>query len=106
MSKSRDKKRWIIAIDGPSAAGKSTLGKALARRYDLIYIDTGAMYRAVAWLALKMGIPWSDENALVDLVESKSIEMGMKNDSISVSIDDNEVTDVIRTPEIGSGRQR
>lgn len=106
MNRTSDKKRWIIAIDGPSAAGKSTLGKALAHRYDLIYIDTGAMYRAVAWLALKMGIRWSDEKALIDLIESKSIEIDMKNDSLRVSIDGHEVTDVIRTPEIGSGASK
>ncbi|MGA1865296.1 MAG: (d)CMP kinase [bacterium] len=97
------KKRWIIAIDGPSAAGKSTLGKALARRYELIYIDTGAMYRAVAWLARKMGIFWSDEKALIELTESKPIEIDMKNDSVKVIIDGHEVTDLIRTPEMGSG---
>ena len=96
-------KRWIIAIDGPSAAGKSTLGKALARRYNLIYIDTGAMYRAVAWLAREMGILWSDENSLIELTESKPIEIKMKNDSIRVSIDGHEVTGLIRTPEMGSG---
>jgi cytidylate kinase len=107
MNKARDNnKRWIIAIDGPSAAGKSTLGKALARRYDLIYIDTGAMYRAVAWLSQKMGILWSDEKALIDLIESRSIEIDMKNDSIRVSIDGHEVTDSIRTPEIGSGASK
>ena len=96
-------KRWIIAIDGPSAAGKSTLGKALARRYNLIYIDTGAMYRAVAWLARETGILWTDENALIELTESKPIEIEMKNDSIRVNIDGHKVTDLIRTPEIGSG---
>lgn len=106
MKKGRDKKRWIIAIDGPSAAGKSTLGKALARRYGLIYIDTGAMYRAVAWLAQKMGIRWSEEKALIDLIESKSIEIVMDNDFIRVSIDGHEVTDLIRTPEIGSGASK
>ncbi|MGA1840993.1 MAG: (d)CMP kinase [bacterium] len=104
MKKSKEKnKRWIIAIDGPSAAGKSTLGKALARRYDLIYIDTGAMYRAVALLASKMGILWSDEKALIELTESKPIEIHMKNDSVKVCIDGHEVTDLIRTPEMGSG---
>jgi cytidylate kinase len=106
MKDNRDKKRWIIAIDGPSAAGKSTIGKALARKYGLIYIDTGAMYRAVAWLAKKKGISWADERALIDLIETKSIEIGMNNDSISVSIDGNEVTDLIRTPDIGSGASK
>jgi cytidylate kinase len=107
MNKDRENnKRWIIAIDGPSAAGKSTLGKALARRYDLVYIDTGAMYRAVAWLARKMGILWSDEKALIDLTESRSIDIAMKNDSVRVRIDGYEVTDLIRTPEIGSGASK
>ena len=96
-------KRWIIAIDGPSAAGKSTIGKAVARKYGLTYIDTGAMYRAAAWLAQRMGIEWSDEEALVNLIESKPIVIDMEDDSIRVMIDGHEVTHLIRSPEIGSG---
>jgi cytidylate kinase len=103
MEDLRDKKHWIIAVDGPSAAGKSTLGKALAHRYDLIYIDTGAMYRAVAWLASEMSMDWADEKALIGLIESRPIDMSMDNDFVRVSIDGQDITDVIRTPEIGSG---
>ena len=103
MTEMNLQKRWIIAIDGPSAAGKSTIGKAIARRYGLTYIDTGAMYRAAAWLAQRMGIEWSDEEALVNLIESKPIAIDMENEAIRVMIDGHEVTHVIRSPEIGSG---
>jgi cytidylate kinase len=99
-------KRWIIAIDGPSAAGKSTLGRALAERYGLMYIDTGAMYRAAAWMARQEGIDWSDEEGLVDLIERKPISLSMDKDRLRVFADGQEVTAVIRDPEIGSGASR
>jgi len=99
-------KRWIIAIDGPSAAGKSTLGKALAGRYGLMYIDTGAMYRAAAWMARQEGIDWSDEEGMIDLIERKPISFSMDSDRLRVFADGQEVTAVIRDPEIGSGASR
>lgn len=98
-----ENRRWIIAIDGPSASGKSTAGKALARRYGLNYIDTGAMYRAAAWQARQRNINWADEKALVSLIESSPVEIKMEDGDIRVFIDRRDVTDIIRTTEIGSG---
>jgi len=102
----KDIKKWIIAIDGPSAAGKSTLGKALAMKYGMVYIDTGAMYRAVAWLARSLCIDWSDEQALVKLINTKSIEIFPDNNVLRIVIDGKDVTDFIRTNEIGSGASK
>ncbi|MGA1795742.1 MAG: (d)CMP kinase, partial [bacterium] len=99
-------KDLIIAIDGPSAAGKSTLGKALAERYGLMYIDTGAMYRAAALMARQDGIDWSDEEGLIDLIERKPISFCMDSDHLRVFADGREVTAAIRNPEIGSGASR
>lgn len=99
-------KKWVIAIDGPSAAGKSTLGKALAERYGLMYIDTGAMYRAAALMARHAGIDWSDEEGLIDLIERKPISFSMDSDRLRVFADGREVTEVIRNPDIGSGASR
>ena len=62
-----------IAIDGPAGSGKSTVGEQLARRLGYLYIDTGAMYRAVAWLALQKGVNITDEPALVALAQQSGI---------------------------------
>lgn len=96
-------KGFVIAIDGPSAAGKSTIGKILAQRYGLIYIDTGAMYRAAAWLAKIENISWSDEEKLVEIVDSKPFKIYMYNNVVKVIINHIDVTDLIRTIDIGSG---
>ena len=63
----------IIAIDGPSGAGKSTLGKMLARELDLLYLDTGAMYRAGALAVLRAGISFEDETSVAEAITAASI---------------------------------
>jgi cytidylate kinase len=89
-------RRLIIAIDGPSGAGKGTVARAVAGRLGYRHIDTGAMYRAVAWKALKLSIALSDEEALADLAQRARIEVG---DGV-VTIDDEDVAKAIRTPLI------
>src|ERR1700686_3422011 len=86
----------IIAIDGPSGAGKGTVARALAARLGYRHLDTGAMYRAVAWKALRSGLPLEDEDALASLAERARLDVG----SDGVRIDDEDVTAAIRTPEI------
>jgi CMP/dCMP kinase len=66
----------VIAIDGPAGAGKSTVGRAVARRLGLEYLDTGAMYRAVTLGALRRGVPVSDHHALAELVGTISLDIG------------------------------
>ena len=63
----------IIAIDGPSGAGKSTVAKAVARELGFSCLDTGAMYRAVAWRALQDGVPFDDDEALGRLARAHDI---------------------------------
>ena len=89
-------RRLIIAIDGPSGAGKGTVSATLAASLGYRHIDTGAMYRAVGWKAHADGIPLDDEHAVGDLAERASIvvEGGV------VSIDGHDVTRAIRTSEI------
>jgi 3-phosphoshikimate 1-carboxyvinyltransferase len=86
----------VIAIDGPAGAGKSTVSRAVAKRLGLDRLDTGAMYRAVAALALSRHIAPDDELAVAALAAAAAIAVGRR-----VVIDDLDVTDVIRSPEVG-----
>src|SRR5690606_734923 len=89
----------IIAIDGPSGAGKSTLGKMLAKRYGLLYLDTGAMYRAAALAAVRAGIALDDEKAVTDAVSRAKIELKSESDGLRVLLHGDDVTADIRTLE-------
>lgn len=89
----------IIAIDGPSGAGKSTLGKMLAKRYGLLYLDTGAMYRAAALAALRAGIDLYEEKAVTDAVSRAKIELKSEPDGLRVLLNGEDVTTEIRTLE-------
>jgi cytidylate kinase len=86
----------IIAIDGPSGAGKGTVARALAARLGYRHVDSGAMYRAVGWKAVRDGVPLDDEPAIAALAERSSIELA----SGTVTIDAIDVTSLIRTPAI------
>ncbi len=86
----------IITIDGPAGAGKSTVSKELARRLGYTYLDTGAMYRAVAWAARQKGVDAGDEKALAELCND--LKLGFQGDRILVNGED--VSSFIRTPEM------
>ena len=86
----------IIAIDGPSGAGKGTVAREIARRLNYKHLDTGAMYRAVAWKALNDRLPLEDENAVAAVARQAALDVGPS----SVVIDGHDVTRAIRTPEI------
>jgi CMP/dCMP kinase len=90
----------IIAIDGPSAAGKSTLAKRLAKDLGFTYLDTGAMYRALAFKVLREGINISNEDALAELVGRTEIDLVEKGGKLQVLLDGEDVSDMIRTPEV------
>ena len=90
----------IIAIDGPSGAGKSTLAKRLARELGFIYLDTGAMYRALALKVLRQGLDLADDARLARLVESTEIDLHEDNGTLEVLLDGINVADEIRTPEV------
>jgi cytidylate kinase len=83
----------IVAIDGPAGAGKSTVARALAARLGFRYLDTGAMYRGLTWLALERGLPIDDEAALGELAHEHPITF---DEGGRVFIDDHDVTDAIR----------
>jgi cytidylate kinase len=86
----------IVAIDGPSGAGKGTVARAVAAALGYKYVDSGAMYRAVGWKALRDGVALDDEGAVRELAERASIEVT----STRVTIDGLDVTREIRTPAI------
>jgi CMP/dCMP kinase len=86
----------IIAIDGPAGAGKSTVARRLAARLGFRYLDTGAMYRALTWLALERGLDLEDEEALVEL--ARDHEVTVDNDHVVVAGED--VSEAIRTVRI------
>jgi CMP/dCMP kinase len=96
----------IIAIDGPSGAGKGTAARALARRLGYLYIDTGAMYRAVAWRALQAGVPLDDAAALGEIAASARVELGGDAGAPRVVIDGTDITDHIRTPQVSQAASK
>jgi cytidylate kinase len=92
--------RWVIAIDGPAGAGKSTTAKALAKELGLSYLDTGAMYRAIALKASRAGLLGTDGDRTAELLETTEISFG-SGDPQTVYLDGEDVTHLIRTNEIG-----
>ena len=89
-------RKLVIAIDGPSGAGKGTVARAVASELGYRHIDSGAMYRAVGWKALREGIPLDAAPELSALAERSTIEVA----TTRVTLDGNDVTRAIRTPEI------
>ncbi len=94
------KRNLIIAIDGPSGAGKSTLGRMLARALNLLYIDTGSMYRAVALAVMESSISASDDVAVGSLAGRIDIDLQGDPDSLSVTLGGRDVTELIRSEDV------
>lgn len=92
----------IIAIDGPAGVGKSTVAKLLAARLGFLYLDTGALYRAVAWKVLKEGISPTDQERVKALLCTTSLELEFHNGTMQVLIDGRDVSGELRTPEIST----
>jgi cytidylate kinase len=94
----------IIAIDGPAASGKSTLGKSLADALGYLFFDTGVMYRAVTWAALEQGVPVQDEEPITRLAEGLQIDVrpasAADGRSYDIWVDGRDVTWEIRRPEV------
>jgi len=94
-------KKYIITIDGPAGAGKSTVSKSLAKKLDYIYLDTGALYRALAYKMLKFKISLDDVNALSDLCFNTNVVMKNIDGQMKVYVDGEDVEVKIRTEEVG-----
>ena len=104
------RRRPVVAIDGPTAAGKSTVARGVARRLGLLYVDTGAMYRSVAVTALRRAIDLGDADAVTRLANSMVIEFRPAatggEPSNRVLVDGEDVTEAIRTPEASDAASR
>lgn len=97
----------IVAIDGPAGAGKSTVARQVAQRLGLLYLDSGAMYRAVTWLALERGVDVQDEVAIAELVQDCDLHLTASGEDPALAaypsriwLNDQEVTQLIRSPEV------
>ena len=90
----------VIAIDGPSGSGKSSTGRGVADRLGLAFLDTGAMYRAITWLALEEGVDLEDRAAVASLLGHAAIDVDMNPRDPAIAINGVDVTDAIRAPEV------
>lgn len=92
--------RWLITIDGPAGSGKSTVAKLLAQKLNLLYLDTGALYRAVAYKIQATGIVAPDTAVLKELFVKTKISLRKNHDGLAVIVDQEDVSQKIRTEEI------
>jgi cytidylate kinase len=93
-------------VDGPAGTGKSTLARRLAQHFGWRYIDSGAMYRAVALYAAEAGVSWGDEAALTDLCRRLRFAFHMRAGQLVVCVEGRDVSEAIRAPSIGEGASR
>lgn len=91
----------IVAIDGPAGAGKSSIAKELAKKLGFTYIDTGAMYRAVAFKIKKLNISPKDLNKILEVLNKTEIELIPSENGVKVLLDGEDISDKIRTEEVG-----
>lgn len=91
---------FIVAIDGPAGSGKGTITKLVGKKLNLVYIDTGAMYRSVAVYSLRNNINFENENTIKEMFENIKIELKNENDNLKVYLNKEDITKLIRTPQI------
>ena len=92
----------VICVDGPAASGKSTVGKLVAKRTGYLYVDSGALYRIVTWLALEAGIDTSSPESVAEFVRRVRVDFATRDGRVAYEVRGEELGDRIRTPEINS----
>lgn len=93
---------FVICVDGPAASGKSTVSKAVAAKIGCLYVDSGALYRIVTWLALKAGVDTAFPEKMAEFAKGIKIDFVVKDGRVVYEVDGEELGDRIRTPEINS----
>jgi cytidylate kinase len=93
----------VIAVDGPAASGKSSVSRALARRLGFVYVNTGAMYRALTWLALSKGLDLSDAKGVEKLLGESRLEASIENGQSRFWVDGLDPGDALVSPEVNAG---
>jgi cytidylate kinase len=101
-SESGSHRPLVIAIDGPSGSGKSSTARGVADRLGLTFLDTGAMYRAVTWLALQEGVDLDDRAAVAELLAHASMDVDMDPRQPAITINGVDVSEAIRAPEVSA----
>ena len=95
-------KPLVIAIDGPAGAGKSSVAKRVAQALGYRYLDTGALYRALAWKAIQRGLRPQDTRYIIEMTRETRVELQQHDGEQRVLVDGEDVTDAIRAPEVGN----
>jgi len=95
-------RRLIVTIDGPAGAGKSTVARQLAAKLGYLYLDTGALYRAVAWRVRSEGVRPENGRAVAALLPAMEVRMDQRGDGVHVTVNGRDVTGELRTPEISA----
>ena len=90
----------IVTIDGPAASGKSTAALLLARKLEVSFLDTGAMYRAVTYVAMQVGVDLSDQQKLLEVMEKSEFQFTARGNQMMVRIDGVDVTEKLRDPDV------
>lgn len=103
LSASRTDRYRVVAIDGPAASGKSSVSRELARRLGFVYVNSGAMYRAVTWHVLQNGVDPADSAAVAKLTESARITCEVQNNASHISIDDVDPAGHLRDDSVNHG---
>ncbi|MBE5895947.1 MAG: (d)CMP kinase [Lachnospiraceae bacterium] len=93
---------FAVAIDGPAGAGKSTIAKRVAKKLNAIYVDTGAMYRAMALFLIRNSVDGSDEEAVSNMIEQAEVSIRFENGEQLVMLNGENVNGFIRTEEVGN----
>ncbi|WP_295235628.1 (d)CMP kinase [Veillonella sp.] len=94
------KQRIAVAVDGPAGAGKSSISKVVAKKLGYLYIDTGAMYRAVTWAVLQKGITPTDEAAVTALLSTLTLRLEPTDEAFTVFVNGDDVTEAIRSQAV------
>ncbi len=103
MTGGMEMKKIAIAVDGPAGSGKSTVAKVVAKKLGILYVDTGAMYRGVAYACIQKGVDCSEEGTVLAVLENLELELQPTEAGQRVFLDGKDITEEIRSQEIGRG---